>query len=275
MDAPLTQQVEAPLNSNPCHSRILESSKSGLVSIVPKWRMGDREVDAPLSQSMASAQQVEAPLNSNPCHLGAFSATKCSDIIKHHGSLSGIGSASTLSGVAGPMDDFSSTKCSDIIEHHRSLIGIGSGDFPPRSPFVKVVSGKQKAVLQAVTPSGEANASHYAPTKHVFNAIYGASFPDVQGDALLSCVIPALSQPIRSVSSSGKVGKCQGVAEDALSTGVAKASQNWRSLFVNRPKPCTPLVYSNPSRVDGKVIINPPSEAVEEGLGIWEGCLVG
>ena len=78
-------------------------------------------------------------------YMGAFSATKSSDIIKHHGSLSGIGSASTLSGVAGPMGDFSSTKCSDNIEHHGSLIGFGSGDFPPLSPFVKVVLGKQKA----------------------------------------------------------------------------------------------------------------------------------
>ena len=91
----------------------------------------------------------------------------------------------------------------------------------------------------------------------------------------MSCVIPALSQPVRSVSSSGKVGKSQGVTEDVLSTEDAKASQNWRSLFVNRPKSYTPLVHSNPARVNGKVIINPPSEAVEEGLGIWEGCLVG
>ena len=191
------------------------------------------------------------------------------------GNSKDIRCGSTLSGVAGHMGAFSATNFSEIINHHGSLSGIGSGDFPPLCPFIKVASGKQKAVSKASTPSGEANACHYAPTKHVFNAITGVRFPDVQEDVSLSCVIPALSQPVRSVSSSGKVGKSQEVTEDVLLTGDAKASQNWRSLFVNRPKSCTPLVFSNPARVDGKVIINPPSEAVEEGLGIWEGCLVG
>ena len=53
------------------------------------------------------------------------------------------------------------------------------------------------------------------------------------------------------------------------------SSPNWRSLFTGRPKSCAPLVFSSPSRVDGKMIINPPAEAVVKGVGIWEGCLVG
>ena len=34
-------------------------------------------------------------------------------------------------------------------------------------------------------------------------------------------------------------------------------------------------MFSTPSRVDGKKIINLPAEAVLEGVGLWEGCLVG
>ena len=79
----------------------------------------------------------------------------------------------------------------------------------------------------------------------------------------------ARSQPIRSSSNSREA------TEDVLPYGEAKASHNWKSLFDKRPKSYTPLVYSIPARVDGQLIINPPAEAVEEGLGIWEGCLVG
>ena len=55
----------------------------------------------------------------------------------------------------------------------------------------------------------------------------------------------------------------------------AKVSHNWRSLFANRPKSCSSLAYYNPSTLVGQVTINPPPEAVVEGVGIWEGSLVG
>ena len=50
---------------------------------------------------------------------------------------------------------------------------------------------------------------------------------------------------------------------------------NWKALFTGHPKSSSPLVFSIPSRVDGKMIINPPAEVVAEGVGIWEGCIVG
>ena len=50
---------------------------------------------------------------------------------------------------------------------------------------------------------------------------------------------------------------------------------NWRSLFAGRPKSCAPLVFSTPSIVDGKTVINPPVGAVLEGVEFWEGCIVG
>ena len=150
---------------------------------------------------------ISAAENSKPVNdVRTVVAHRCnaSDVA---GNSKDIRCGSTLSCVAGHMGAFSATNFSEIINHHGSLSGIGSGDFPPLCPFIKVALGKQKAVSKASTPSGEANACHYAPSKHVFNAITGVRFPDVQEDVSLSCVLPALSQPVRSVSSSGKVGK--------------------------------------------------------------------
>ena len=93
--------------------------------------------------------------------------------------------------------------------------------------------------------------------------------------ASLSLVL-GQSQPICSGSRTvkGVLSKSRGVTTIVLPSEDAKDSQNWRSLFINHPKSCTPLVFSNPARVDGKVIIN-PAEAVVEGVVLWEGCLVG
>ena len=80
------------------------------------------------------------------------------------------------------------------------------------------------------------------------------------------------------------MGKCSGdtkvisakASRSMGELGVPMSSPpNWRSLFEGRPKFGAPLVFSTPTRVDGKMIINPLAEAVVEGVGIWEGCLVG
>ena len=89
--------------------------------------------------------------------------------------------------------------------------------------------------------------------------------------------VPTCSQPVRlgSKYDKGVVGKGKGDTTVGLPSDEAKLSHNWRSLFVNRPKSCSTLAFYNPSTVDGKVTINPPPEAVAEGVGIWEGSLVG
>ena len=69
--------------------------------------------------------------------------------------------------------------------------------------------------------------------------------------------------------------KSKGDTTAVLPSDDAKGSKNWRSIFVNRPKSCSFLSFYNPSTVDGKLTINPPPEAVAEGVGIWEGSLVG
>ena len=88
---------------------------------------------------------------------------------------------------------------------------------------------------------------------------------------------PKCSQPIRLGSryDKGVVGKGKGDTTAGLPSNDAKFSHNWRSLFVNRPKSCSSLAFYKPSTVDGKVTINPPPEAVAEGVGLWEGSLVG
>ena len=75
-----------------------------------------------------------------------------------------------------------------------------------------------------------------------------------------------------AVMPSGDPRACLSMGDRGL---PESSSPNWKSLFVGRPKSCVLLVFSSPSRVDGKMIINPPAEAMVEGVGIWEGCLVG
>ena len=70
-------------------------------------------------------------------------------------------------------------------------------------------------------------------------------------------------------------GKSKGDTTAVLPSDDAKVSHPWRSLFVTRPKSCSSLAFYNPTKVDGKLTINPPPEAVAEGVSIWEGSLVG
>ena len=88
---------------------------------------------------------------------------------------------------------------------------------------------------------------------------------------------PTHSQPIRlgARNEEWADGKSKGATTAVLPSDDAKVSHTWRSLFVTRPKSCSSLAFYNPSKVDGKLTINPPPEAVAEGMSIWEGSLVG
>ena len=136
-----------------------------------------------------------------------------------------------------------------------SILGLGDDEFPPIRPMSdsgasieasKFVSGYEKTRARP-----EVNASlNSANTR---------------------------SQPVRmgSRTDKGFEGTDKGATAAVLQSDDAKVSHNWRSLFANRPKSCSSLAYYNLSTVDGKVTINPPPEAVTEGVGIWEGSLVG
>lgn len=50
--------------------------------------------------------------------------------------------------------------------------------------------------------------------------------------------------------------------------------QDWRKFF-RSGKPLGALQYFEPSRVNGKIIVNPPQEAINEGIQKWSSSLVG
>ena len=49
---------------------------------------------------------------------------------------------------------------------------------------------------------------------------------------------------------------------------------SWKSLFSANSSTKSSLGFFAPERVDGKPVIHPPTEAVVEGMKLWEGCKV-
>ena len=135
------------------------------------------------------------------------------------------------------------------IYHEVAILGLGDEDFPPILPLPD--SGTNRNTSKSVDGSVKTRARYEVN----------------QVDASLGS---APSKTDKEVFGKGSRGTAV-----VLPSEDAKDSHNWRSLFVYRPTSCSFFVFTNPSTVDGKVIINPPLEAVVEGVGIWEGCLVG
>ena len=129
------------------------------------------------------------------------------------------------------------------------ILGLGDDDFPPIRPLS--VSGASIEASKFESGSEKLNAS--------------------------SSPAYTQSQPVRlgSRTDKGFVGRGRGAIAAVFQSDDAEVSHNWRSLFVNRPKSCSTLPFYKPSKLDGKVTVNPPLEAVAEGVGIWEGSLVG
>ena len=140
--------------------------------------------------------------------------------------------------------------CEEIMHPEVSFLGLGAADFPPLRPLTDL--GKSK--VDSVYKSEKSRASVKASMN----------------------IVSTRTQTVQlgSRTDSKVFGKGRGASAAVLQSD-AKISQNWRSPFVNRPKSCSPLAFYNPTTVDGKVTINPPAEAVVEGVGLWEGSLVG
>ena len=51
--------------------------------------------------------------------------------------------------------------------------------------------------------------------------------------------------------------------------------KSWKSLVSMPVKTGGPLQYYEPHYADGKLVAKPPAEAVNEGIDMWKGCLVG
>ena len=135
------------------------------------------------------------------------------------------------------------------------ILGLGDADFPPIRPLS--VSGANIGTSKFVSGSEKLRA------RNVVNASLSPAYTQ--------------SQPVRLGSriDKGFAGRGREATAAVLHSDDAEVSHNWRSLFANRPKSSSTLPFYNPSTVDGKVTVNPPPEAVAEGVGLWEGSLVG
>ena len=134
-----------------------------------------------------------------------------------------------------------------------SSLGLGDEDFPPIKPLPDLDTSRDASIY---VDGSKTKAS-------------------TEVKASMSSV-PYRSQPIPLDPGSAKriFGKGRGDSAAALQSNDSKFS-HWRSLFVNRAKSYSPLAFANPTIVNGKVTINPPAEVVAEGIGLWEGSLVG
>ena len=161
--------------------------------------------------------------------------------------------------VVGPISDKSQSTSdregSALPKPPMSILGLGDDDFPP------------------IRPMSDLGATIKA-SKLVFESKKKMDGPKVNASLISANTRP---QPVRIGSKFDNKfdGRGNGATAAVLHSDDHKVSHKWRSLFANRPKSCSPLAYYNPSTLDGKVTINPPPEAVVEGVGIWEGSLVG
>ena len=133
-----------------------------------------------------------------------------------------------------------------------SILDLGVKDFPPIRPILDIGISREASKFRD-------------------GSVKTSSKSEVKGS------VPTSSQPIHLDARNDKwvVGKSKGDTTAVLPSDDVKVNQNWRSLFVNRPKSCSSLAYFNPTTVDGKLTINPPPEAMAERVGICEGVLVG
>ena len=129
----------------------------------------------------------------------------------------------------------------------------------PKNPNGKGVQTRQGAVSERVCPASagiKENAEVLQSTP-----VLGLGVEDFP--------------PIRPLSVSGASIEASKLKSGSEKGRGATVTHNWRSLFVKRPKSCSTLAFYKPSKLDGKVTVNPPPEAVAEGVGLWEGSLVG
>ena len=57
--------------------------------------------------------------------------------------------------------------------------------------------------------------------------------------------------------------------------GDSNPVKSWKSLVSIPVKSGSPLQFYRPHCADGKLVAKPPAEAVNEGIDMWKGCLVG
>ena len=103
---------------------------------------------------------------------------------------------------------------------------------------------------------------------------------------LHGCPIPAKRNAIDAMGDSAAMGdRAMGesagskgdraMEESAGSKGDRASIPSWKSQFSAKSVTKSPLEFVAPEIVNGKPVIEPPAEAVVEGMMLWEDCLVG
>ena len=118
--------------------------------------------------------------------------------------------------------------------------GLCDADFPPIRP-VRPLTNLGTSRVAAVYKEGSENTK-------------------ASSEVMTSLIsVPNHSHPVQLDSRTDKkvFGKGKGASAPVLQSVEAKVSHNWRSLFVNRSKSCSPFAFYNPTTVHGKVTINP------------------
>ena len=62
---------------------------------------------------------------------------------------------------------------------------------------------------------------------------------------------------------------------NGLRQGELFQVKSWKTLFSAKPGTISPLEFVAPERVNGKLVKQPPAEAVVKGMKLWEDYLVG
>ena len=275
VDAPLTQymagamQVEAPLNSNP------RKSMAGALQVdtpLTQSLAGAMQVEAPLNsnpRSMAGALQVEAPLNSSPCH-STNGASMVSERV--YGSfrfrnVSRMGNAMQNGG--NPSQSEQNGQCKMDMEygpHGNSETGYNNGN-----------NEKRKSWGETLFPGGSSDLSVNGRDTSEMAAGGGLLGP-IEGDKPPAGANTSKEGNILGSGMAGK-GYVHHYTDIPTTTNLEMANgppvKSWKSLVSIPVKSGSPLQFYRPHCANGKLVAKPPTEAVNEGIDMWKGCLVG
>ena len=188
--------------------------------------------------------------------------------------------------------------------------GICSGVFPPPNPLLgpanNALDNETCASHHAGANYPYARALSWAPKngsntelqdhgsfsqiEHSGKDAIGArSLEGVPGDSIAAAqAIPGTDEAINAASTwPFQQSKLHSAPTSSVLNGTDPLNSNpatgapdppiksWKSLVSTPVKKCGPLQFYMPHYTDGKIIAKPPVEAVNEGIDMWKGCLVG
>ena len=189
----------------------------------------------------------------------------------------GGGSGGPLSEADGKMTKVSPRKANDVMQPTRiPWRGKLSGSEP--------LNGSNRLVEQNIEYNYGCLGSHGDPNVCMGNPVQmtdDRSQSEQNGwSEVVMDAIPMLVNEIRNRGNSSKndnrgtMGNGLGV-NSRDSNGDSNPVKSWKSLVSIPVKSGSPLQFYRPHCADGKLVAKPPVEAVNEGIDMWKGCLVG